>query len=127
MRVPRAEVEVDEALVRGLLRAGAPHLAGLPLARQADGWDNAVWRLGDDLAVRVTRRAAAAALQAHEQRWLPGLAARLPLPVPAPVVAGGPTAGFPWPWSIVPWLAGRTADTARDAGDIGAGFGNGDV
>ncbi len=33
----------------------------------------------------------------------------LPLPVPAPVRAGQPGLGYPWPWSIVPFLPGRVA------------------
>ncbi|HVF33112.1 MAG TPA: phosphotransferase, partial [Acidimicrobiales bacterium] len=49
----------------------------------------------------------------HELRWLPLLAPDLPLPVPVPVFAGRPAAGYPWRWSICPWLpgdvAGRTA------------------
>jgi aminoglycoside phosphotransferase (APT) family kinase protein len=45
----------------------------------------------------------------HEQRWLPELARRLPLPVPTPVRRGRPGAGFPWSWSVVRWLPGVTA------------------
>ena len=45
----------------------------------------------------------------HEQRWLPELAPRLPLPVPAPVRTGEPGHGYPWRWSICPWLPGRPA------------------
>jgi aminoglycoside phosphotransferase (APT) family kinase protein len=74
-----------------------------------DGWDNAVWRLGDALAIRITRRAVAVELHRHEQRWLPVLAPGLPLPVPAPVIVGVPGAGFPWPWSVVPWFEGEVA------------------
>ena len=59
------------------------------------GWDNTVYRLGNDHAVRLPRRAAAAALLANELRWLPVLAPRLPLPVPEPVVAGRPAPGYP--------------------------------
>ena len=60
-----------------------------------DGWDNAVWRLGDVLAIRITRREVAVDLHRHEQRWLPVLAPGLPLPVPAPVIVGVPSAQFP--------------------------------
>jgi aminoglycoside phosphotransferase (APT) family kinase protein len=45
----------------------------------------------------------------HEQRWLPQLAPRLPIPVPTPVRLGHPGAGFPWSWSVVPWFAGTNA------------------
>jgi aminoglycoside phosphotransferase (APT) family kinase protein len=89
-----------------------------------DGWDNAVWRLGDSLAIRITRRAVAVDLHRHEQRWLPVLAPRLPLPVPAPVIVGVPSARFPWPWSVVPWFEGDVAAVAPplpgEAGALGA-------
>jgi aminoglycoside phosphotransferase (APT) family kinase protein len=52
----RAEVEIDERLVRALLRAQHPDLADRPLRLGAEGWDNQLWRLGDDLAVRLRGR-----------------------------------------------------------------------
>jgi len=107
--IPAAEIEVDDDLVRGLLRDRAPHLAGLRLARQGDGWDNVIYRLGDDLVVRLPRRGVVADALAHEQRWLPVVAGRLPLPVPVPLLAGRPGPRFPWPWSICPWFPGRSA------------------
>ncbi len=108
---PVAEVDVTVELVRALLAAQHPDLADRPLQVVANGWDNVVLRLGDDLAVRVPRREAAAGLVAHEQEWLPGLAPRLPLPVPAPVRVGTPCADpfFPWAWSVVPWFDGLSA------------------
>ena len=109
--MPAAEVDVDEALVRRLLEEQFPDLAALPLAPFAFGWDNAVLRLGDDLVVRLPRRQVAAVLVEQEQRWLPSLAAGLPLPVPTPLRNGRPSAdvGYPWPWSVCPWLAGDVA------------------
>jgi aminoglycoside phosphotransferase (APT) family kinase protein len=108
--IPPAEVAIDEQLVRGLLRSQHPDLAGLPLRHVATGWDNVTYRLGDQLAVRLPRIQGAAALITLEQTWLPWLAGHLPVAVPVPVRHGLPGAGFPWPWSIVPWIAGRTAD-----------------
>jgi aminoglycoside phosphotransferase (APT) family kinase protein len=113
---PAAEVELDEADVHALLAEQHADLARLPLERVESGWDNQLWRLGGALAVRMPRRLAAAALIEHEQRWLPTLEARLPLPIPTPVHFGapGPCAqpgrSYPWRWSIVPWLPGTTAD-----------------
>jgi len=122
--VPPAEVKVDEPLVRALLQDQHPDLAGRQLRFAAKGWDNSTWRLGDDLAVRLPRRALGAELIAHERRWLPGLALRIPVAVPAPVRLGEPGAGYPWPWHIVPWFSGRTADRtpldARGARRLGA-------
>jgi aminoglycoside phosphotransferase (APT) family kinase protein len=97
------------ALVRLLLTEQHPDLADLPLTQAAEGWDNVVFRLGDDLAVRLPRRAATAELMEHEQRWLPELAPRLPLPVPVPVRVGRPGSGFPWTWSVVRWFPGTAA------------------
>jgi aminoglycoside phosphotransferase (APT) family kinase protein len=123
--MPAAEVEVSLELVSRLLAAQHPDLAPLPLEVMANGWDNLICRLGRELAVRLPRRALAAALIVHEQRWLPVLAERLPLPVPVPVRTGRPAPGYPWPWSIVPFLPGRVAaeDPPAGMGDAGAGLG----
>jgi aminoglycoside phosphotransferase (APT) family kinase protein len=107
--MPAAEVAVSVELVRRLLDEQHPDLADLPVEVLANGWDNLVCRLGEEFLVRLPRRAMAAELVAHEQRWLPELAGRLPLPVPAPVRVGQPTAQYPWSWSVVPFLPGRTA------------------
>jgi len=109
---PPAEVTLDPARVRALLEAQHPDLAGLPLIEVASGWDNFVFRLGDDLAVRLPRRAIAAPLIEREARWLPELAPRLPLAVPVPVRVGCPSHAFPWAWSVVRWLPGEPASTA---------------
>lgn len=109
--MPAAEVAVDEPLVRRLLAVQYPEGTGLPLRLVANGWDNLVFRLGAELAVRLPRRQAAADLVLHEQRWLPTLAPGLPLPVPAPVLAGRPAEGYPWAWSVVPWFPGSIAAT----------------
>ena len=113
--MPAAEVDLDEALVRRLLAEQCPDLAGLALAPLAFGWDNAVFRLGDDLVVRLPRRQVAVALLEHEQRWLPELAPTLPLPVPVPLRTGRPSTevGYPWPWSVCRWLDGDVAARRR--------------
>jgi aminoglycoside phosphotransferase (APT) family kinase protein len=111
-RMPAAEVDVSVELVRRLLARQHPDLADRQLAVLANGWDNMVCRLGADYLVRLPRRAQAAELVAHEQRWLPELAPGLPLPVPAPVRVGHPAEGFPWKWSVVPYLPGRVAALA---------------
>src|SRR5262249_53208660 len=107
---PIAEFEIDTAFVSNLLVDQHPDLAHLPLREVDAGWDNALFRLGDRLAVRLPRRAAAASLIAHEQTWLPRLADQLSLPIPAPYRIGTPARGYPWRWSVVPWLAGTAAD-----------------
>ena len=106
---PTAEVTIDSSVVRALLQEQHADLAHLSLSEVGEGWDNKLFRLGQDLAVRVPRRAASAALIEHEQRWLPRLSPRLPLPIPAPVRVGRPGSGFPWSWSVVPWFTGKSA------------------
>ena len=106
-RRPEAETDIGVELVAELVAAQHPDLAG-PLVVVAEGWDNTVFRLGDDLAVRMPRRTLGALLIASELRWLPELAGRLPLDVPTPVRSGCPGLGYPWPWSIVRWVPGET-------------------
>ncbi|RMI01311.1 aminoglycoside phosphotransferase family protein [Cellulomonas triticagri] len=106
---PPAEVDLTADLVRALLTDQHPDLADLPIHLAAHGWDNATFRLGADLAVRLPRREAAARLVEHEQRWLPELARRCPLAVPTPVRVGTRTAAFGWAWSVVPWIPGTPA------------------
>jgi aminoglycoside phosphotransferase (APT) family kinase protein len=110
--MPAAEIDVSVELVRRLLAGQHPDLAALDLVILANGWDNLVCAAGPDLLVRLPRRAQAADLMAHEQRWLPALAPALPLPIPAPVRVGHPADGYPWRWSVVPYFAGRIAALA---------------
>jgi aminoglycoside phosphotransferase (APT) family kinase protein len=110
MGTPSAEYHVDEALVHSLLLDQHPGFAQLPIQQVDAGWDNAMFRLGNRLAVRLPRRAAVASLITHEQTWLPQIASRLTLPVPVPVRKGRPALGYPWHWSILPWLPGVCAD-----------------
>jgi aminoglycoside phosphotransferase (APT) family kinase protein len=107
--MPAAEVEIDAELVAKLLTAQHPELAGRPLTLVANGWDNAIFRLGDDLCVRLPRRQAAVELIRNESRWLPMLAPRVPVPIPVPVRQGVPGQGYPWPWSVCRWIDGVVA------------------
>jgi aminoglycoside phosphotransferase (APT) family kinase protein len=122
---PPAEVSVDEQVVRALLSDQHPQYADLPLGFSGEGWDNFTYRLGNDLAVRLPRRQIAVQLILNEQRWLRRLAPGLPLPIPAPLAVGGPAHGFPWRWSIIPWIEGEPVDHAplnADQGPALAGF-----
>jgi aminoglycoside phosphotransferase (APT) family kinase protein len=110
--VPPADVDVDAGMVRALLREQCPELSHLAVEPADTGWDNVMFRLGDRLAARLPRRTAAIRYQQTEHHWLPHLARRLTLPVPAPVRIGAPACGYPWAWSIVPWLDGVGADLA---------------
>lgn len=105
-------VLIDTTLVRRLLCARFPQWAHLPLAPvPQSGMDNATFRLGDDLPVRLPRYAHWAGQVAREHRWLPRLAPRLPLAVSEPLEIGAPGEGYPYPWSVYRWPDGERATT----------------
>lgn len=108
------ELAIDEPLVRQLLNAQFPQWAHLPLKRvKSAGTDNAIYRLGTDMCVRLPR---IAGLDVHietEHRWLPQLAPLLPLAIPIPLAKGTPTENYPWHWSIYRWLEGENAFIAH--------------
>jgi aminoglycoside phosphotransferase (APT) family kinase protein len=105
------EIAIDVELVARLVAEQFPQAAGKPLERVgAHGTDHVIYRLGDDLAVRLPRHPGAAGQVEKEQVWLPRLAPHLPLPIPAPALTGKASEGFPWPWSICAWLDGRPGD-----------------
>src|ERR1700744_4482517 len=123
--MPAAEVEVSAGLVRRLVPGQHPDLGHLPVEFLAHGWDNELYRLGDTLVVRLPPRALAAELIKNEQRWLPELASRLPLPIPCPERTGAPAHGYPYSWSVVPYLHGVAAAQAGALDVSGANGGLG--
>ncbi len=97
-------------LVRRLLASQFPEWADLPLRRlHPAGSDNVIYRLGENMSVRLPRGEWAAGQAAKEHYWLPRLARRLPLPIPVPLGVGKPAFGYPWDWSVSRWLPGETA------------------
>ncbi|MGK3941546.1 aminoglycoside phosphotransferase family protein [Streptomyces caeruleatus] len=104
------EIEITADLVRDLLREQHPDLAGLAVREVVGGWGNQMWRLGDELAVRMQRMDPTPELQFKERRWLPVLAPRLPLPVPTPVRFGEPSERFPKHWTVMTWVPGEPLD-----------------
>jgi aminoglycoside phosphotransferase (APT) family kinase protein len=119
VRVPRMhddEVDVDDAAVRDLLAAQRPDLfAGRSLTRlRTWGTDHVVYRLGDDLAVRVPKIGWAAGQGERESLWLPVLRPQLPVDVPVPVHLGAAGPDVPLPWYVAPWLDGEPATPGSD-------------
>jgi len=101
-------VETDEALVGRLLAAQFPRWADLPIQPvSSSGTDNALYRLGDEMLVRLPRIHWAVGNVEKEYHWLPKLAPHLPLAVPVPLAKGEPGAGYPWSWAVYRWLAGE--------------------
>ncbi|MEV0462932.1 aminoglycoside phosphotransferase family protein [Nocardia tengchongensis] len=120
------EIRFEQSLVRALLRDQHPDLADLELRDVEGGWDNQLWRLGRELAVRLPRTEGGPDLLRVEQQWLPVLANRLPLPTPVPVRLGEPSSLFAHPWSVARWVEGEPADrepiTSVDSAAILAEF-----
>ncbi|WP_028935910.1 aminoglycoside phosphotransferase family protein [Pseudonocardia spinosispora] len=108
-----SEFKITAELVRNLLCDQHPDLAERPVTLGARGWDNQMWRLGDDLAVRLPwAMQSSGALLVKEYTWMPALAPRLPLPVPVPRRLGEPSDRFPHPWIVTTWVPGTPADRA---------------
>jgi hypothetical protein len=99
--MPAADVVVTADLVRRLLADQHPDLANQRVGFLANGWDNALFRVGDRLVARMPRRELGATIILHEQRWLPLLAPRLPVPIPYPERTGHSALGYPYSWSVV--------------------------
>ncbi|MFD3326871.1 aminoglycoside phosphotransferase family protein [Streptomyces sp. NPDC058701] len=108
---------VDEDLVRRLIAGRFPRWAGLPVKRfPSGGTVNGMYRLGDDMVVRLPLARGGAGDVAMEREWLPRLASRLPVAVPEVLGAGEPAGGYPWPWSVYRWLPGENPEAgALDA------------
>jgi aminoglycoside phosphotransferase (APT) family kinase protein len=107
MRMHRDEIEINEPLVRHLLSTQMPAFKGEPLVKvEPWGTDNAVWRLGDDLVVRLPRIHWAVDQIELENTWLPKLAPLLPVAIPEPVAVGEPDETYPWRWGVYRWVPG---------------------
>lgn len=114
MKMHADEVETDAALVGRLVAAQFPHWADLPVEPVCSrGTDNALYRIGDDMVVRMPRIERAVGALQKEQEWLPRLAPFLPLAVPEPLARGMPGDGYPWEWWVCSWLDGETATVER--------------
>jgi aminoglycoside phosphotransferase (APT) family kinase protein len=124
--VRKADITAD--LVSALIAEQFPNWADLPIRPvDVDGIDNTTFRLGETMSVRLPSASSYVEQVDKEHRWLPVLAARLPLPIPTPLARGVPGRGFPRPWSVYEWIDGDPAtlgnigDTVRFATDL-AGF-----
>ena len=110
------ELAIDAALVARLLAAQFPRWADLPIERvDPSGTDNAIYRLGADMAIRMPRQRSSGHVPAEEFRWLPMLAPHLPLAIPEPIALGEPAEGYPCQWLICRWLDGENATLGRIA------------
>ncbi len=104
------EVETSVSLVARLLMAQFPQWADFPIEPvRSAGAHNALYRLGDNMVVRLPRIPRAVGEVDKEHQWLPKLAPFLPLAIPCPLARGDPGEGYPWHWSVYQWLEGESA------------------
>ena len=107
------EIEIDESLVARLIAWQCPEWSSLPLNRvNSAGTDHAIFRLGDELAVRLPRILWATDQVDKEFSWLPRLAPHLPLAISEPLAKGQPAKGYPWNWGVYRWLDGENPASA---------------
>jgi len=98
----------DIALARRLLADQLPEWADLPLRPvEHFGTDHDVYRLGDDMSLRLPRTDWAAAQAQKEAALLPRLAPLVSLALPQVLALGRPTSYYPLGWSVQSWLPGR--------------------
>ena len=108
------EVQIGVEQVARLIETQFPGWAGLPLRpMQPEGTDNAIFRLGESMSVRLPRIAWAAGDPTKEHTWLPRLEPSLTLAVPTPLGLGRPAEGYAWDWSVCAWLPGESAVPER--------------
>lgn len=108
------EVDTSVDLVVRLLLAQYPQWADLLIEPvPSAGTDNALYRLGAEMVVRLPRIDWAIGQAEKEREWLPKLAPFLPLAIPVQIAKGEPGEGYPWSWSIYRWLEGESAALKR--------------
>ena len=90
------ELDIDATLVRRLLAPQFPEWAELPIEPLAvGGTDNAIFRLGDRLSVRLPDAEAGLGTSLDKElEWLPKLAPRLPVAVPTPIARSAAPSSF---------------------------------
>jgi aminoglycoside phosphotransferase (APT) family kinase protein len=110
------ELPTDARLVGRLIAAQFPQWRGHPIERvPSAGTENALYRLGDDMVVRLPRIHWAVGNGDKDFQWLPRLAPLLPVAIPVPLAKGMPAEGYPWEWGVYPWLEGENPTVDRIA------------
>lgn len=105
------ELDISVGLVTALVDEQFPAWGGLALTRvDSYGTDNALFRVGDELVIRLPRLEGAVGGAIREYEWLPHIAPHVPLAVPRPAGRGQANEDYPWPWFAYRWIEGRNPD-----------------
>jgi aminoglycoside phosphotransferase (APT) family kinase protein len=107
VKMHKGEIHVDIALVKRLLVEQFPSLAKKKItAVRSTGTVNAIFRVGNDLCLRLPRLGEWADSIDQEWAWLPKLAPHISLSIPKPMARGNPTEWYPFSWAIYHWIQG---------------------
>jgi len=119
LTTPPAEIELSIEEIKALIDSQIHELSDNSLEYLESGWDNIMYRLGDDYVVRLPRRQLGADLIKNEQHYLDHLPASLPIDIPNPIFIGKPQYNYPWQWSVLPYFEGVALDkTTVDSGQV---------
>jgi aminoglycoside phosphotransferase (APT) family kinase protein len=111
---PEGQIHIELPVAVHLVGTQFPQWGHLPIVPiKSAGTHNALFKLGEDMVVRIPRATWATQQVQKEQEWLPRLAPDLPLVVPVPLVHGKPDEIYPWAWSVYRWIEGEDLHTAR--------------
>lgn len=124
MTLHPGEMPTNVALVRRLLDAQFPQWANAPLTEVEGGTDNTLYRLGEELAVRLPRTEQSSGQILKDWTWLPRLAPLLPSPIPQPVALGKPSGEYSLPWGVYRWLPGETPRPGDDLRAVASDLAN---
>jgi aminoglycoside phosphotransferase (APT) family kinase protein len=106
------EIDINFHLVHKLLSVQFPDWANLELKLiRPEETDNVMYKLGDDKVIRLPRTEGSATNVKKECRWLPHLAAFLPIAIPTLLAEGRPSADYNLPWYICQFLEGKNPNT----------------
>jgi len=115
------EVHLSDQDARRLVATQFPKWADLPIHRiRSSGTENAIFRIGDDLAARFPLRPrdpeSVRQTLEIEAKASAEFSRHSPVPGPTPVAIGEPGGGYPLPWSVQSWLRGTVAEEGAAAG-----------
>jgi len=111
--MPPADFEVNETIIRQLLKEQISEFRPLELKPLGLGWDNVMYKLGDDKIIRLPRTKVSDELIQIETKWLNHLASHLPITIPTTLFAGKPNAEYPFHWSVLPYFEGLTVNNSK--------------
>lgn len=105
---------IDKSLVSRLINKQFPKFKDYPISPiLPGGWDNRVFRLGEDMLIRMPSAKKYEVQVEKEYKWLPKLSPLLPLRIPEPIEIGHEDEIYPWKWSIYKWIDGEIAAKAK--------------